>query len=252
MTRVLRRQRDHGEPQDRLLPFALVSTCNEVQIQRMLTVLIRTAERHAWIADLLTSPDDEKPVLDHEGLLSRIPDSTDLDAVENALPRQNTHLLRVAAQLSQRLLDRLDHLHCTGNTVAVDVIAERARLLSNLAIRLAEVGQRTEALAPAQEAVDIRRRLAETAPAAYLPDLAMSLNNLANHLAEVGQRTEALAPAQEAAQLYRRLAETAPAAYLPNLAASLNNLAIRLAEVGQHDEARAVSEEAARARQQRA
>ncbi|MGH3980952.1 MAG: tetratricopeptide repeat protein, partial [Pseudonocardiaceae bacterium] len=206
VTRVLRRQREDGAPQDRLLPFALVGTCSEAQTQRMLTVLIRAAERHAWITDLLTSPDDDKPTSDGGHLLSRIPISADLRVVHDALPRQNTHLLRVAAQLTQRLLDRLHHLHGTGNAVAAEVIAERAALLNNLALRLAEVGQRTEALTPAQEAAQLYRRLAEAAPAAYLPNLAASLNNLAGRLAEVGQRTEALTPAQEAAQLYRRLA----------------------------------------------
>ncbi|MCA9834067.1 MAG: tetratricopeptide repeat protein, partial [Thermomicrobiales bacterium] len=54
-----------------------------------------------------------------------------------------------------------------------------AMSLNNLAVRLAEVGDRKGALAPAQEAVNIRRELAKTAPAAYRPDLAGSLNNLA-------------------------------------------------------------------------
>ena len=40
-------------------------------------------------------------------------------------------------------------------------------------IRLSEVGQRQEALAPAQEAVDLCRELAAKAPDAYRPDLAM-------------------------------------------------------------------------------
>jgi hypothetical protein len=48
------------------------------------------------------------------------------------------------------------------------------------------------------EAAEIRRRLAEAAPDAYLPDLASSLNNLAIRLSEVGRRAEALAPATEA------------------------------------------------------
>ncbi|WP_322756620.1 tetratricopeptide repeat protein, partial [Frankia sp. Cas3] len=69
---------------------------------------------------------------------------------------------------------------------------------------------RAEALAPATEAVDIRRRLAEVAPDAYLPDLAMSLNNLALFLSGVGRRAEALAPATEAVQIFTQLAEEFP------------------------------------------
>ncbi|RKM86463.1 hypothetical protein SFRA_033305, partial [Streptomyces xinghaiensis] len=68
----------------------------------------------------------------------------------------------------------------------------------NLAIRLSEVGRREEALAPAEEAVRLRRELAEVNPAAYLPNLAGALNNLAIQLSEVGRREEALAPAEEA------------------------------------------------------
>ena len=80
------------------------------------------------------------------------------------------------------------------------------------------MGRREQALTAAQEAVTIRRRLAETAPDAYLPDLADSLNNLANFLADAGRREEALASAQEAITICRRLAETAPTTYLPDLA----------------------------------
>ena len=74
------------------------------------------------------------------------------------------------------------------------------------------MGQRQAALAPAQEAVTIRRQLAEANPDAYLPSLAMSLNNLGVRLSEVGQRQAALAPAQEAANTYRQLAEANPSA----------------------------------------
>ena len=111
-------------------------------------------------------------------------------------------------------------------------LLELGRMLNDLASRLGEVGRRDEALAVAQEAVTIRRQLAEANPAAYLPDLAMSLNNLAIRLGDVGRRDEALAAATEAANQYRQLAEANPAAYLPDLAMSLNNLASRLGEVG--------------------
>ena len=44
--------------------------------------------------------------------------------------------------------------------------------LNNLGRRLSNLGRREEALAASQEAVDIRRRLAQTRPDAFLPDLA--------------------------------------------------------------------------------
>jgi tetratricopeptide (TPR) repeat protein len=73
-----------------------------------------------------------------------------------------------------------------------------AASLDNLAIRLAELGRRDEALAPAEEAVVIRRRLAEANPDAYLPGLAGSLNNLGGRLSGKGRREQALASAEEA------------------------------------------------------
>jgi tetratricopeptide (TPR) repeat protein len=57
-----------------------------------------------------------------------------------------------------------------------------------------------------QEAVDIRRPLAQTLPGAFLPDLAVSLNNLGICLSDLGRREEALAATQEAVDIRRRLA----------------------------------------------
>ena len=119
-----------------------------------------------------------------------------------------------------------------------------ATLLSNLAAGLSELGRRDEAAAASREAVDIRRRLAEADPEAYLPDLAMSLNNLATGLSELGRRDEAAAASREAVDIRRRLAEADPEAYLPDLAMSLNNLAAGLSELGRRDEAAAASREA--------
>jgi hypothetical protein len=58
--------------------------------------------------------------------------------------------------------------------------------LNNLGLWLSELGREADALAPSQEALAIRRRLAEANPAAHLPDLAMSLHNLGLHLSELG------------------------------------------------------------------
>ena len=70
-----------------------------------------------------------------------------------------------------------------------------------------------------QEAVTLRRQLAQANPAAHLPDLAASLANLGTQLAGAGRREEALAPAQEAVTLNRKLAQANPAAHTPSLAA---------------------------------
>ncbi len=121
---------------------------------------------------------------------------------------------------------------------------DRARGLNDLAVSLAEVGRKEEALEVIQEAVEIYWRLAEKNPGAYEPYLAGSLSNLANRLAEVGREEEALEVIREAVEIYRRLAGKNPGAYEPYLAMSLSNLANRLAEVGRKEEALEVIREA--------
>jgi tetratricopeptide (TPR) repeat protein len=122
--------------------------------------------------------------------------------------------------------------------------------LTYLAVDLAEVGRRREALEPARESVDIRRRLADPDtgdPDAYEPLLALSLSNLANSLSEVGRRREALEPARESVDIRRRLADPDtgnPDAHEPGLALSLTNLGVSLSKVGRRQEALDSAQEA--------
>ncbi|MFN0102026.1 MAG: tetratricopeptide repeat protein, partial [Bryobacteraceae bacterium] len=99
------------------------------------------------------------------------------------------------------------------------------------------VGKREEALGTAQEAVDLRRKLAKGNPDAFLPYLAMSLNNLAIRQSEVGKREEALGTAQEAVDLRRKLAKRNPDAFLPDLAMSLAVLGTCHSGLDQHSAA---------------
>ncbi|MGV9976165.1 tetratricopeptide repeat protein, partial [Micromonospora wenchangensis] len=87
--------------------------------------------------------------------------------------------------------------------------------LNNLGNRLSELGRREQALTHTEEATDIYRRLADTNPDTYLPNLAMSLNNLGILLSELGRREQALTHTEEATDIYRRLADTNPDTYLP-------------------------------------
>jgi tetratricopeptide (TPR) repeat protein len=115
---------------------------------------------------------------------------------------------------------------------ASDDPAALAASLYNLGNRLSEVGRREDALAPTEEAATIFRRLAETNPAAHLPNLATSLNNLGNRLSEVGRREDALAPTKEAVTIFRRLAETNPAAHGERLRHAERNLRYLLRVLG--------------------
>ncbi|MFE6788215.1 tetratricopeptide repeat protein [Streptomyces sp. NPDC057680] len=112
-----------------------------------------------------------------------------------------------------------------------------ATSLNNLSIRLGDVGRRAEGLAAVEEALAIRRTLAEANPDAYLPDLASSLNNLSVDLGDLGRggRRVWRSPRKPLATT-APLAEANPDAYLPDLATSLNNLSIHLVVVGRRAE----------------
>jgi len=114
---------------------------------------------------------------------------------------------------------------------------ELAPVLNNLGNRLSDLGRREEALEATEEAVEIRRRLSESRPDAFLPDLASSLNNLGVMLSGLGRREEALEATEEAVEIYRRLSESRPDAFLPALASSLNNLGMMLSALGRREEA---------------
>ena len=85
--------------------------------------------------------------------------------------------------------------------------------LNNLGNRLSELGRREDALAAAEEAIDICRRLAAERPDAFLPNLAASLNNLGGCLSELGRREDALAAAEEAVTILAPFFLRLPAAH---------------------------------------
>jgi tetratricopeptide (TPR) repeat protein len=112
---------------------------------------------------------------------------------------------------------------------------------------LSDLGRREEALAAAQEAANIHRRLAAQQPDTFLPYLAMSLNNLGRALSALGRREEALAATQEAVDIRRQLAKHQPDAFLPDLAGSLGIYGVVLNSLGRHAEAAAAFADGMRA-----
>ncbi|MEV0330198.1 tetratricopeptide repeat protein [Micromonospora echinospora] len=210
------------------------------------TVLVETAHRWPHIAtDVLYPLIREHPELALAAggatitRLAEIPhaDITALEAVDALLPAGRHIDLDTAAAAISTTLTRF-RLGVTADP------AERARLFGIHSTRLANAGRREEALAPAEEATGICRRLVVADPATYLPVLAVSLNNLGALLSELGRRNEALATAEEATGVYRRLVMVDPAVYLPDLAVSLKNLGMFLYGLGRCDEALAPAEEA--------
>ena len=77
-----------------------------------------------------------------------------------------------------------------------------------------------------EEALGICRRLAESNPQAYEPDVAHTLNNLANLYSDTQRFEESETLYLEALEISRRLAKDNPQAYEPDVARTLNNLAI--------------------------
>lgn len=171
-----------------------------------------------------------------------------LEPLVAAFPASTTVLREASAAQTQRLAriwktisDATDQF---DEETIIFATGSSARWLNNLGYRLSHLGKREEALAAAQEAVELYRRLAAARPDAFTPGLAASLLNLGNQMGDLGRREEALAVAQEAAKLYRRLDAVRPEAFTPDLALSLNNLANRLSDVGRREQALAAAQEA--------
>jgi tetratricopeptide (TPR) repeat protein len=175
---------------------------------------------------------------------------TDLGAlmeIANALPDNTVALREVAADLHQRIAGIIRGAGGAeqGARSSDQVQPILASALNNLGKCLSRLGRREDALAAAQEAANINRRLAAARPDAFLSDLAGSLNNLGNCLSYLGRREDALDAAQEAADINRRLADARPDAFLPDLAGSLNNLGNCLNYLGRREDALAAAQEAA-------
>ena len=191
------------------------------------------------------------------GLLSAltkaIPDSEiwALETLVFSFPNHTTILREVAAAQTQRLADIwrsfVDKMPVERDNSEVLVSARgRAALwLNNLSNRLSGLGQREEALAAVQEAVEMRRLLADANPEAHRPDLAMALNNLALSFGDLAEWDAALAAGQEAADIYRALADASPEVFTASVAGTLTNLAVIMARLGRGRAAVPVAQEGA-------
>ena len=93
--------------------------------------------------------------------------------------------------------------------------------LNNLAILYRDTQRMKEAEAAYQEALDIRRQLAKTNPAAYQPDVAETLNNLAILHVITNNPRQALNEVDEAIGINRERWKTNPTVAADDLARSL-------------------------------
>ncbi|MEU8082669.1 tetratricopeptide repeat protein [Micromonospora sp. NPDC049101] len=112
-----------------------------------------------------------------------------------------------------------------------------AHAVMNLAHTQLDVGDRSSALASAEEARDLYRTLAVQDPPEHEPDLAYAWMTLGTVLAALGRHREGADACGEAVQLYARLAESDLDQYEGELAGALGNRGIWLHGLGAYDEA---------------
>jgi tetratricopeptide (TPR) repeat protein len=211
------------------LAQACLTGLDAARARRVLILLARASGEHPAARGLL------------ESLIARFPEVVAglaeprevMVAVADAIPYPSLALAPAHASLSSTI---------AGTFAAGE--PGRALWLNNLAVLLGGLGRREDALAAIEEAVTIRRTLAQARPDAFLPDLAMSLNNQSNRLSDLGRREDALAAIEEAVTIRRTLAQARPDAFLPDLAMSLNNQSNRLSDLGRREDALAAIEEA--------
>jgi tetratricopeptide (TPR) repeat protein len=215
--------------------------------QRAAPALVRLAQDYGYAAEDPSAPEPERSTARRVAawltdLTASIGDPEDLVWIAHALPQQTLILRDLALAVSTTIADgRARRANESGE---MSDVAAAASAFNDLANRLSDLGRREEALAAAEQAVDLYRALAASRPDAFTPDLATSLNNLAAALSDLGRREEALAAAEQAVALRRALAASRPDAFTPDLATSLNNLATMLGDLGRREDALAAADQA--------
>jgi len=120
----------------------------------------------------------------------------------------------------------------TGNNDAL------ATTLNNLGIVDSAQHRIEDARKEYEEALQIRRELAEKNGEAYLPDLAVIRNNLGVLDHDQHRLDEARKEYKEVLQIYRELAEKNPETYRPDVPLTLTNLGVLDRDQGRMEEAR--------------
>jgi tetratricopeptide (TPR) repeat protein len=129
------------------------------------------------------------------------------------------------------------------NLNKAELKAERAATLNDLGILDRSRTRVDEARQELEEALQIRRELAQESPEVYLADVALTLNNLAVLNSNQGRVDQARQELEEVLQIRRELAQESPEVYLPDVALTLNNLAVLNSNQGRVENARQELEE---------
>jgi tetratricopeptide (TPR) repeat protein len=121
-----------------------------------------------------------------------------------------------------------------------------ASTLNNFGILDSAQNRMEEARQAYEEALKIRRQLAQQNPETYLADVATTLNNLGTLNGVQYRMEEAHQAFEEALKIRRQLAKQDPETYLPYLASTLDNLGNLDSSQNRMEEARQEHEEALR------
>lgn len=236
------------------LVIRALSKCSEAQQG---ATIRRAVQKLGWcvVPFIIRTAQDFVPA-GHAGPLSwlesliksgHVDDVRLLVEIEDAMPKQTIVLREKALKVTELLLKHLEGLSKQNASVAVK--HEYARLLNNLANWLSDLGRCEEALAKAQEAVQIYEQYLQS-NVAFLPGLAAAHNTLSLILTGFGRREEALERSQKAVQIYEKLSQHGFSPILPNFVGSLNNLANALNASRRNAEAMEKAQEAVRISEQ--
>jgi len=119
-----------------------------------------------------------------------------------------------------------------------------AGTLNNLGLLWHDKNEFEKAEKSFEEALNIRRKLAQANPQTYLPDVAGTLNNLGLLRHDKNKFEKAEKPYQEALKIYRKLTQVNPQTHLPDIGMTLNNLANLQRDKNEFEEAEKSYQEA--------
>ncbi|MCA2220018.1 tetratricopeptide repeat protein [Nonomuraea aurantiaca] len=256
LNRLARRLRQLGKPHDGLIAIRqsfdlyrrLAETDQETYLTHCMSALHIASLCLSDLGEAEAAADHaERAVIGYRGLMAARPDAyaselaNSLNTLSNRYRALSRHREAVdtATEATQLYIGLWDSGHETT------VMHDLARSLNNLAVHLRATGDHAAALEIVLDAIDLRRRLADHQPDAYLPDLASTLNTKALLLEDIDRKEEAAEAAAETIEIYRRLAMHRPEVFLSDLAMALNNGAIISAPVGLTAESLAMAEESA-------
>lgn len=163
----------------------------------------------AIILDLAPAIGDPLGQLSAEWLRNHPIEPQHARQLENTLPGQTLALRELAVEVMR---------HAVRDSDLLDA-EQHAGLLNNLANRLSDLGDSEAALKAAQEAVALRRKLADARPDAFTPDMAMSLDGFSKILIAQGRPTEAERMLHEAITLLSPLFLNSPNAFFSPIGA---------------------------------